>query len=92
MRMWFMLQCPWSLLTSFRYRSGKRRATGFPASAVTQVVRTRMVQHHQMRWTQHGAHPLLQVRVQVRNDDLRATFGAWYPGVVRAEPALAVAA
>jgi hypothetical protein len=90
--MGFMLQCPWSLLTSFRYRSGKRRATGFPALAVTQVVRTRMVTQHQMRWTKHGAHRLLQVRAQVRNDDLRTTFGAWYPGVVRAEPALAVAA
>jgi hypothetical protein len=90
--MGFMLQCPWSLLTSFRYRSGERRATGFPASAVTQVVSTRMVTHQPMRWTQHGTHRLLQVRVQVRNDDLRAMFCGWYAGMEQERPEPAAAA
>jgi hypothetical protein len=31
-----------------------------------------------------GAHLLLQTRVQVLNDDLRKTFGRWFPGM-RAE-------
>jgi len=35
----------------------------------------------QMRWTQRGAHLLLQTRVQVLNDDLRKTFGRWFPGM-----------
>jgi len=91
-RMWFMLQCPCSLLTSFRERSGERIANGFTGSAVNQVVRTRMAKQHQMRWTKHGAHRLLQVRVQVLNDDLRATFTAWYAGMERPEPAPAAAA
>ena len=40
-----------------------------------------MVKQQQMRWTQRGAHLLLQVRTQALNDDLRATFGRWYPGM-----------
>jgi hypothetical protein len=45
-----------------------------------------------MRWTKQGAHRLLQVRVQVLNDDLRATFGEWYPEMERHAPALVAAA
>ena len=33
------------------------------------------------RWSQKGAHLLLQVRTQVLNEDLRATFREWYPGM-----------
>jgi len=33
-----------------------------------------------------GAHLLLQVRTQGLNDDLRATFKRWYPGM-KADPA-----
>jgi hypothetical protein len=51
-----------------------------------------MVKQQQMRWTKHGAHRLLQVRVQVLNDDLRTTFGEWYPEMERPEPALVAAA
>jgi hypothetical protein len=41
-----------------------------------------------MRWTGSGAHRLLQVRTQVLNDYLRATFQRWYPGLKAApEPA-----
>ncbi len=45
-----------------------------------QVVSKRMVKKQQMRWSQRGAHLLLQVRTQVLNDDLRPTFERWYPG------------
>jgi hypothetical protein len=77
-----------------RYRYGERIATGFTESAVNQVVSKRMVKQQQMRWTKHGAHRLLQVRVQVLNDDLRATFCGWYAGMEqeRHAPVLAAAA
>jgi hypothetical protein len=44
-----------------------------------------MVKRQQMRWSQRGAHHLLQVRTKVLNGDLQATFGRWYPGL-RTEP------
>lgn len=50
-------------------------------SAVNQVVSKRFVKKQQMRWSQKGAHLLLQVRTQALNDDLRATFREWYPGM-----------
>jgi hypothetical protein len=62
-----------------RYRYGEAIATGFVESTVNQVVSKRMVKKQQMRWTKRGAHLLLQVRVQVLNEDLRATFERWYP-------------
>ena len=69
-----------------RYRHGETIATAFVESTVNQVVSRRMVKQQQMRWTQHGAHLLLQVRTQALNDDLRATFGRWYPGMQRGGP------
>ena len=39
-----------------------------------------MVKKQQMRWSQRGAHHLLQVRTKVLNDELRQTFTGWYPG------------
>ena len=39
------------------------------------------VKKQQMRWTQRGAHLLLQTRVQVLNEDLRNTFCRWFPGM-----------
>jgi len=83
---------PFSLLNYFSYRSGERSATEFCASAVNQVMSTRMVKQHQMRWTQRGAHLLLHVRVQVLNNDLQATFGGWYREMERPEPEPAAAA
>jgi hypothetical protein len=56
-------------------------STEFAESTVNQVVSRRMVKQQQMRWTQQGAHLLLQVRTQALNDELRATFGRWYPGM-----------
>jgi acyl carrier protein phosphodiesterase len=66
-----------------RYRYGEAIATGFVEGAVNQVVSKRMVKKQQMRWTKQGAHLLLQVRSQVLNNDLRATFERWYPSMER---------
>jgi hypothetical protein len=40
-----------------------------------------MAKLQQMRWTQRGAHLLLQVRTQVLNGELRGTFRRWYIGM-----------
>jgi hypothetical protein len=60
-------------------------STAFIESAVNQVVCKRMVKKQQMRWTQKGAHLLLQVRVQVLNDDWRETFCRWYPSMIKTD-------
>jgi hypothetical protein len=62
-----------------RYRHGEKISTAFAESAVNQVVSKRMVKKQQMRWSESGAHNLLQVRTKVLNDQLRETFVRWYP-------------
>ena len=64
-----------------RYRHGEAISTAFAESTINQVVSKRMVKRQQMRWSQRGAHHLLQVRTKVLNGDLQATFGRWYPGM-----------
>jgi hypothetical protein len=64
-----------------RYRHGEAISTAFAESTVNQVISKRMVKKQQMRWTERGAHLLLQVRTQVLNEDLRTTFRRWYPGM-----------
>src|SRR6202047_2382120 len=64
-----------------RYRHGEKISTAFAESAVNQVVSKRMVKKQQMRWTESGAHNLLQVRTKLLNDQLRETFVRWYPGM-----------
>jgi len=64
-----------------RYRHGEMISTAFAESAVNQVVSKRMVKKQQMRWSESGAHNLLQVRTKVLNDQLRETFLRWYPGM-----------
>ena len=64
-----------------RYRYGEKISTAFAESAVNQVVSKRMVKKQQMRWSESGAHNLLQVRTKVLNDQLRETFVCWYPGM-----------
>jgi hypothetical protein len=64
-----------------RYRHGEAISTAFAESTVNQVISKRMVKKQQMRWTERGAHLLLQVRTQVLNEDLRTTFQRWYPGM-----------
>jgi hypothetical protein len=64
-----------------RYRNEETITTSFVESAVNQVVSRRMVKKQPMRWSQKGAHLLLQVRTQVLNDEFRKTFQSWYPGL-----------
>ena len=62
-----------------RYRHGEIISTGFVESAINQVVSKRMVKKQQMRWTERGAHLLLQVRTRVLNQEWRSTLSRWYP-------------
>jgi hypothetical protein len=64
-----------------RYRQGKIIATAFVESAVNQVVSRRFVKKQQMRWTEAGAHLLLQIRTQVLNQTWRGTLSRWYPSM-----------
>ena len=64
-----------------RYREGKVISTAFVESAVNQVVSKRFVKKQQMRWTEAGAHLLLQIRAEVLNGDWRATLSRWCPGM-----------
>jgi hypothetical protein len=66
-----------------RHRCGERISTGFVESTVNQLVAKRFVKKQQMRWTPHGAHLLLQIRVQALNGDLHGVFERWYPGLCR---------
>lgn len=76
-----------------RYRNDETITTSFVESAVNQVVSKRFVKSQQMRWSQHGAHLLLQIRTQVLNKDLRSRFQQWYPGMAEeSEPELPLAA
>jgi hypothetical protein len=63
-----------------RYRNGERISTGFVESTVNYVVSKRMVKKQQMRWSQRGAHLLLQIRTRVLNGDWEGVFRRWYPG------------
>lgn len=62
-----------------RYRHNETISTAFVESTVNYVVSKRSVKKQQMRWTQRGAHLLLQTRVPVPNDDSRKTFCQWFP-------------
>ena len=64
-----------------RYRNDEIITTSFVESAVNQVVSKRFVKSQQMRWSQCGAHLLLQIRTQVLNKELRSRFQQWYPGM-----------
>lgn len=62
-----------------RYRHGETISTAFVESAVNQVISKRLVKKQHMRWSEAGAHNLLQVRTSVLNNDLRRVFDRWYP-------------
>jgi hypothetical protein len=64
-----------------RYRHGEAIASSFAESTVNQVVSKRMVKKQKMRWTELGAHRLLQIRSRVLDEDLRTRFQGWYPGM-----------
>jgi hypothetical protein len=63
-----------------RYRNGERISTSFVESTVNYVVSKRMVKKQQMKWSQRGAHLLLQIRTRVLNGKWEETFRRWYPG------------
>ncbi len=75
-----------------RWRFGETISTAFVESTVNQVVSKRMVKKQQTRWSQQGAHLLLQVRTRVLNDELREIFQQWYPTFVKEEVPLKKAA
>jgi hypothetical protein len=56
-------------------------AMGFVESAVNQVVNKRFVKKKQMRWTEAGAHLILQVRTQLLNGDWRSKLSRWHAGM-----------
>ena len=76
-----------------RYRNDETITTSFVESAVKQVVSKRFVKAQQMRWSQRGAHLLLQIRTQVLNKELRSRFQQWYADMAdESEPELQLAA
>ena len=52
-----------------RYYKGLPISSSIAESAVNQVVSHRMAKKQQMRWTDEGAHCLVQVRVAVLNGE-----------------------
>src|SRR6266481_539363 len=64
-----------------RYRHGETISTAFVESAINQVLSKRFVKRQQMRWSERGAHLLLQVRTRVLNEERRLTLSHWYPGM-----------
>jgi hypothetical protein len=61
-----------------RHRYGEIISTSFVESTVNEVISRRMVKKQQMRWTQEGAHRMIQVRVATLNHELRDAFCRWY--------------
>ena len=64
-----------------RRRYGERVSTGFVESTVNTVVGKRFAKTQQMRWSQQGAHLMLQTRTRTLDGTLRDTFEHWYPGL-----------
>jgi hypothetical protein len=64
-----------------RYRHGESVSSALAESTVNEVISRRMAKKQQMRWTQKGAHLLLQVRTKTLNGELRGRFNRWYPGM-----------
>ena len=65
---------------AIRRRYGMAISTATTEATVNQVISRRMVKRQQMRWSRDGAQHVLQVRTQVLNHSLEATFRRWYPG------------
>jgi hypothetical protein len=63
-----------------RYRAGLPISSAPAESAVNQLVSMRMAKRSQMRWSDEGAHALVQVRAAVLNGELkpRARPAPWY--------------
>lgn len=63
-----------------RWPNGEAISTGFVESTVNQVISKRFVKKQQMRWSQSGAHLLLQMRILVLNGQLSHQWKQWYSG------------
>ena len=63
----------WTAIVNYgaRYRSGRRVATSVAEFPVNSLVAKRMVKNQEMRWSQRGAHLMLQVRAAMMNGNLR---------------------
>lgn len=75
-----------------KYRCGETISSSFAESTVDEVISRRMVKKQHMRWTQKGAHLLLQLRVKTLNHDLRKSFVKWYPRMEEKEAILPLVA
>ena len=64
---------------SERYNHDEAVSSSVAESTVNEVISRRMAKKQQMRWTQKGAHLLLQVRAKTLNNELRGSFKHWYP-------------
>lgn len=64
-----------------RYRYGEIISTSFVEATVNEVISKRMVKKQQMRWTQQGAHHMIQVRTSTLNNELIDEFHRWYPSM-----------
>jgi hypothetical protein len=64
-----------------RYHNEEAISSAVAESTVNEIISKRFVKKQQMRWTRRGAHLLLQIRTQVLDDTLTATFQRWYPGM-----------
>jgi len=53
-------------------RAGRRVSTGFVESAINRIVGRRMCKSQHMRWSRLGAHGVVQVRVALLNNELKA--------------------
>jgi hypothetical protein len=62
-----------------RHRAGERISTGFVESAINQIVAKRFSKRQSMRWTQPGAHLVLQTRTRVLNGELEDVFRRRWP-------------
>jgi hypothetical protein len=62
-----------------RYRHGEAVSSAIAESTVNEIISRRMAKKQQMRWTQKGAHLLLQVRTKTLNNEIRGSFKRWYP-------------
>ena len=62
-----------------RHHYGECISTAFVESTVNEVISKRMRKKQQMRWTQKGAHLLLQLRTKTLNNELEGNFKNWYP-------------
>ena len=61
-----------------RYRQGETISTAFVESTINHVVSRRFIKRQQTHWMLRGAHPLLQTRTKVLNDELEDVFRQWY--------------